>query len=225
MKRIPCIVIVMFFLLTGCCQNIANEFVSEDIYSKEDNYRGDNQDRSSKIEISKGSAAYVLKSENIVSSNSYITIDNIRVGNLKTEIQTSLPPSVDINQVIYFDENHDEMGVLGSGYKYLIAHISVSNEYSQEKKFYLSSGKYVNIDEKNNVIAITNELRYRSDYSGKTPGKDYYEVILPPNITKEYTLVYIVEEQFLNNQEGLFYMINYYGDGSSDELKYFKVQF
>ena len=60
-------------------------------------------------------------------------------------------------------------------------------------------------------------------YENPEKKKDYYRCSFSEGEEKEVLLVYIVPDNLLE-QDNLLYSINLYGEGSSDELKAFKIR-
>lgn len=99
----------------------------------------------------------------------------------------------------------------------------IRNETGKEQEVYLSAGNFVVINKENDVIDMSEELRYRSGYENPEKKKDYYRSSFSEGEEKEVLLVYIVPDNLLE-QDNLLYSINLYGEGSSDELKAFKIR-
>lgn len=198
--------------------------------SKEDNgldltlkeIQEDNQNKGEEQESD--SYAFTLNNANIFDLDEQVDIDGIVFANLKTEIQKELREGISKEDVIYFYEQADENGRLEEGYTYIFADITITNTTEEEKVVYLSCGDYVNIDDKNNIVDATSELRYRSAYeSSDATRRDYYRCVFRPKEEKQLELGYIAPESLVQ-QKHLLYSINLYGTGTeSDDIRAIKV--
>lgn len=177
-------------------------------------------------EMQKGeeSYAFTLNNANVFKLDEQVNIDGIVFANLNVDIRKELREGLTKEDLIYFDEQTDETGKLEDGYTYIFADIEITNTTDEEKVVYLSCGDFVIINDKNDIIDSTNELRYRSAYeSTNATRKDYYRCEFEPKEEKQLELGYIAPESLVQ-QEHLLYSINLYGTGTeSEEIRAIQV--
>ncbi len=167
--------------------------------------------------------AYKINNANIYDINSPIEIDDIVFKYKNTEFSKELKADISCDDILYFDDEIDEKGRLKDGFTYIYTELVIRNETGKEQEVYLSAGNFVVINKENDVIDMSEELRYRSGYENPEKKKDYYRSSFSEGEEKEVLLVYIVPDNLLE-QDNLLYSINLYGEGSSDELKAFKIR-
>lgn len=231
MKKICVFCVLGLLLLSGCNK----EEPSERVLKNEENHldfsadrenleKKNNDSEDSIVEMGdKDKYLFTLNEANIYEPQESIDIDGIVFSDIKINICKELPEEINKNEIIYFDEQIDENGKLIGNNTYIFADVTIQNTCDSKQEIYLSCGKFSLINNQNNIIEFSNELRYRDFYEpDKDTGKDYYRSEFEAGETLRIKLGYIVDEEFVK-QDNLLYSINFYGVGSGDDLKAFRI--
>lgn len=231
MKKICVFCVLGLLLLSGCNK----EEPSERVLKNEENHldfsadrenleKKNNDSEDSIVEMGdKDKYLFTLNEANIYEPQESIDIDGIVFSDIEINICKELPEGIDKSEIIYFEEQTDENGTLIGSNTYIFADVTIQNTCDSEQAVYLSSGKFSIINNQNNIIETSNELRYRGFYEpDKDTGKDYYRSEFEAGETLRIKLGYIVDEEFVK-QDNLLYSINFYGVGSGDDLKAFRI--
>lgn len=238
MKKIffPLYAAFVVLLLVSCKRNDTSDIIKTDKADNGLNF-SQNQKEEQKQEYVQPSAAdekpkttaedgyaFTLNNANVFNLEEEINIDGIKFKNLKANVQKELPEGITKNDVTYFYEQADEVGILEDEYTYIFADISIKNDTAETKVIYLSGGSFSIINENQDIIASTSELRYRSNYESiDETKKDYNRCEFEPGEEKQLVLGYIAENNLVE-QDSLYYTINLYGYGTGGEnIKAFKV--